>query len=101
MDPKDTFRFRARASEWYLQSRPSPPLRNHNGKAGKCARDMVSECRRCLKVVCRVSISAPARPGGFSGMLLPVLDYGRCAKEAGLTRRVELHDQAAWAQGAH
>ena len=57
VDPKDTFRFRARASEWYLQSRPSPRLQNYNGKAGTCARDMVSECRRCLKVVCRVSVS--------------------------------------------
>ena len=25
------------------------------GKVGKCARDMVGECRRCSKVVCRVS----------------------------------------------
>lgn len=57
VDPNDTFRFRARASEWYLQSRSSPRLQNYNGKAGTCARDMVSECRRCLKVVCRVSVS--------------------------------------------
>lgn len=25
-----------------------------SGKIGKCARDMVSECRRCSRVVCRV-----------------------------------------------
>lgn len=27
------------------------------GKVGRCARDMVSECRRCSKVVCRVIIA--------------------------------------------
>lgn len=25
-----------------------------SGKVGRCARDMVSECRRCSRVVCRV-----------------------------------------------
>lgn len=25
-----------------------------SGKIGKCARDMVAECRRCSRVVCRV-----------------------------------------------
>ena len=27
------------------------------GKVGKCARDMVGQCRRCNKIVCRVSTS--------------------------------------------
>lgn len=27
-----------------------------SGKISKCARDMVAECRRCSKVVCRVSL---------------------------------------------
>lgn len=31
------------------------PSRMTRGKVGKCARDMVGECRRCAKVVCRVS----------------------------------------------
>lgn len=101
VDPKDTFRFRARASEWYLQSRPSPRLRNYNGKAGTCARDMVSECRRCLKVVCRVSVSTLGPAQGCPGMFPLIFDPGRCAEGTGLTRRLELHDQAAWAKGPH
>ena len=28
-----------------------------SGKVGKCARDMVRECRRCETVICRVSIT--------------------------------------------
>lgn len=30
------------------------PGRLTSGKIGKCARDMVAECRRCSRVVCRV-----------------------------------------------
>lgn len=68
VEPKDTFRFRARASEWFLQSRQSSRLQNYNGKAGQCARDLVSECRRCLKVVCRVSVPVWTRPRGALGV---------------------------------
>lgn len=64
VDSRDTFRFRARASNWFLQSRPSPRLRGFNGKAGQCARDMVSECRRCSKVICRVG-SSPGLVSAF------------------------------------
>lgn len=32
------------------------PNRMTRGKVGKCARDMVGECRRCAKIVCRVSL---------------------------------------------
>lgn len=39
-----------------LLSHPSgEQTRMTRGKVGKCARDMVDECRRCAKVVCRVS----------------------------------------------
>jgi hypothetical protein len=37
-----------------LLSRPGES-RMTRGKVAKCARDMVGECRRCAKVVCRVS----------------------------------------------
>ncbi|SPO06645.1 uncharacterized protein DNG_09337 [Cephalotrichum gorgonifer] len=50
-DPEDTFRYRARAGNWFLQNRQN--LQNFNGKTGRCARDMVSECRRCSEVICR------------------------------------------------
>lgn len=29
-----------------------------SGKIGKCARDMVGDCRRCARVVCRVSLDS-------------------------------------------
>ncbi|PKS05785.1 hypothetical protein jhhlp_007614 [Lomentospora prolificans] len=51
IDPRDTFRYRARAGIWHIQREAN--MRNFNGKAGQCARDMVAECRRCSKVVCR------------------------------------------------
>ena len=38
-----------------LSQRPVGSGRITRGKVGKCARDMVAECRRCSKVVCRVS----------------------------------------------
>jgi hypothetical protein len=56
VDPDETFRFRARAGNWYYME----DGRSYNGKAGRCARDMVSECRRCGVVVCRVSSSSLA-----------------------------------------
>ena len=56
VDSKDTFRYRARASSWFLQRRPASQTQGFNGKSGQCARDMVSECRKCSKVICRVSV---------------------------------------------
>lgn len=37
------------------------PARLTRGKVGKCARDMVGECRRCAKVVCRVREALKSR----------------------------------------
>lgn len=54
VDPDDTFRYRARASNWYYME--DGRTGSYNGKSGDCARDMVAECRRCATVVCRVSI---------------------------------------------
>jgi hypothetical protein len=34
------------------------PVRMTNGRVAACARDMVSECRRCNVVVCRVGLCA-------------------------------------------
>lgn len=52
LDPEHTFRYRARAADWYFveAGRDAGGV----GKAGDCARDMVGECRRCGTVVCRV-----------------------------------------------
>ncbi|KAG4223441.1 hypothetical protein PC116_g28093 [Phytophthora cactorum] len=55
VDPEDTFRYRARAGNWYYME--DGRTGDYNGKSGNCARDMVAECRRCGTVVCRVSIS--------------------------------------------
>lgn len=48
LDPEETLRYRARAIEGTSMS--------NTAKASSCARDMVSECRRCNIVICRVSI---------------------------------------------
>lgn len=51
VDPEQTLRYRARASDWnYMEDG-----RNYNGKSGSCARDLVTECRRCADIICRVS----------------------------------------------
>ena len=55
VDPDETLRYRARAGNWFYMEDTSR-AGNYNGKAGQCARDKVSECRRCGTVVCRVSI---------------------------------------------
>jgi hypothetical protein len=55
VDPDETFRYRARATNWYYME----DGRNYNGKSGDCARDLVGSCRRCGEVVCRVRCSAP------------------------------------------
>lgn len=52
VDPEATLRYRARAGNWfYIEDAGS----SYTGKSGQCARDLVSECRRCGTVVCRVS----------------------------------------------
>ncbi|KAF4880704.1 hypothetical protein CGCSCA1_v000553 [Colletotrichum siamense] len=57
VDPESTFRYRARASNWYYME----DGRAYNGKSGSCARDLVTECRRCETVVCRnCAIKPPA-----------------------------------------
>ncbi|KAL0942658.1 uncharacterized protein CTRU02_200543 [Colletotrichum truncatum] len=58
VDPEPTFRFRARASNWYYME----DGRSYNGKSGSCARDLVTGCRRCGTVVCRnCAIKPPAQ----------------------------------------
>jgi hypothetical protein len=51
VDPSETFRYRARAGNWFYME----DGRNYSGKSGDCARDLVGECRRCSEVICRVS----------------------------------------------
>jgi hypothetical protein len=53
LDPEHTFRYRARAADWYFVEAGRDA--HSTGKVGDCARDMVGECRRCGRVVCRVS----------------------------------------------
>ncbi|KAK6189183.1 hypothetical protein LQW54_013536 [Pestalotiopsis sp. IQ-011] len=56
LDPDDTLRYRARAGNWfYMEDIGRSGSSNYNGKSGQCARDMVAECRRCARVVCRYS----------------------------------------------
>lgn len=69
VNPDDTFRYRARASNWhYMEELGRANHRGtlghsggYNGKSGSCARDMVAECRRCSRVVCRVSLRPSSR----------------------------------------
>ncbi|KAM3075077.1 hypothetical protein ACMFMG_007465 [Clarireedia jacksonii] len=59
LDPEHTFRYRARAADWYFVE--SGSAAHGPGKVGDCARDMVRECRRCSRVVCRnCTIKSPA-----------------------------------------
>ncbi|RYP11621.1 hypothetical protein DL765_007669 [Monosporascus sp. GIB2] len=46
IDPEDTFRYRARAGNWYYME---DGRGDYSGKSGSCARDMVAECRRIWK----------------------------------------------------
>lgn len=71
LDPDDTLRYRARAGNWYYMEEVGRANGNYNGKSGQCARDMVAECRRCTRVVCRVCVSSqyPARVGGCNRIL--------------------------------
>ncbi len=52
VDGEETLRYRARAGNWYYMEDTSRT--SYSGKSGECARDMVSECRRCGVAVCRV-----------------------------------------------
>ncbi|KAH9906613.1 hypothetical protein F4778DRAFT_587645 [Xylariomycetidae sp. FL2044] len=60
VDPEDTFRYRARAGNWYYME--GGRTTDYSGKSGRCARDLVGECRRCGTVVCRnCAIKPPAQ----------------------------------------
>jgi hypothetical protein len=54
LDPEHTLRYRARAADWYFVDLGRDAA--GTGKVGDCARDMVAGCRRCGRVVCRVSL---------------------------------------------
>jgi len=94
LDPEHTFRYRARAADWYWvdQGRDT----NGAGKVGDCARDMVGGCRKCGRVVCRVSIHfhithcftqrETMNQNTFDGSKCEILRY---------TNLVELHNQSA------
>ncbi|KAK3296863.1 uncharacterized protein B0H64DRAFT_372295 [Chaetomium fimeti] len=60
VDPEDTFRYRARASNWYYMQ--DLARSSYNGKSGQCARDLVAGCRRCGIVVCRNCAIKPPAP---------------------------------------
>lgn len=55
LDPEHTFRYRARAADWYFIESGREAPNAGTGKVGDCARDMVGGCRRCGRIVCRVS----------------------------------------------
>ncbi|KAH8785693.1 hypothetical protein F5883DRAFT_535844 [Diaporthe sp. PMI_573] len=61
VDPESTLRYRARAGNWYYMEDTSRSS-YYNGKAGNCARDMVSKCRKCSTVVCRNCAIKPPAP---------------------------------------
>ncbi|CAM1500643.1 Fc.00g098050.m01.CDS01 [Cosmosporella sp. VM-42] len=58
VDPSETFRYRARAGNWFYME----DGRSYNGKSGDCARDMVGGCRRCGEVICRNCAIKPPAP---------------------------------------
>lgn len=60
LDPEYTFRYRARAADWYFVEAGRDS--HCSGKVGDCARDMVGGCRRCGKVVCRNCTIKPPAP---------------------------------------
>ena len=68
VDPESTLRFRARAGNHYFDWEPSVLRSSHsylpyNGKSGECARDLVSDCRRCGVAVCRVRLPSAIHGG--------------------------------------
>lgn len=62
LDPEHTFRYRARAADWYFIESGREAPGSGTGKVGDCARDMVGGCRRCGRVVCRVSSTFDTSP---------------------------------------
>ncbi|KAB5554545.1 hypothetical protein GE09DRAFT_131951 [Coniochaeta sp. 2T2.1] len=60
VDEENTLRYRARAGNWFYMQDISRT--NYTGKSGECARDLVSECRRCGTVVCRNCAIKPPAP---------------------------------------
>lgn len=77
LDPENTFRYRARAADWYFveAGRQGDGNGNGMGKVGACARDLVGGCRRCGRVVCRVSSSFYCLPNtGFLPFELNIQD---------------------------
>ncbi|KAK3944078.1 hypothetical protein QBC46DRAFT_375260 [Diplogelasinospora grovesii] len=60
VDPEETLRYRARAGNWFYMEEAGRT--QYSGKSGQCARDLVSECRRCGTVVCRNCAIKPPAP---------------------------------------
>jgi len=60
LDPEHTFRYRARAADWYFVETGRDA--HGVGKVGDCARDMVGGCKRCGRVVCRNCTIKPPAP---------------------------------------
>jgi len=50
-----------------LYNQPKRSGRFTGGKVGPCARDMVGECRKCSKIVCRNCIAKPPHPRELKG----------------------------------
>jgi hypothetical protein len=55
LNSDNVLRYRARAADWYF-TEDGGAGNGKEGKAGYCAKDLVGECRRCGKVVCRVCL---------------------------------------------
>jgi hypothetical protein len=49
----------AGAARYRYEFQSSEVRRLTSGKVGRCARDMVGECRKCGAVICRVSCPSP------------------------------------------
>ncbi|KAF2753439.1 hypothetical protein EJ05DRAFT_490136 [Pseudovirgaria hyperparasitica] len=60
-------RFRESHSAWVGQSLGSYSHRITSGKIGQCARDMVGDCRRCGKIVCRNCTIKPPPTNAMHG----------------------------------
>ena len=60
VDADEALRYRARAGNWYYMEDAGRSA-SYSGKSGQCARDMVSECRQCAAVVCRVRFPIQGR----------------------------------------
>ncbi|KAG5952528.1 hypothetical protein E4U53_000661 [Claviceps sorghi] len=58
VNTEELLRYRARASNWHYME----DGRSYNGKSGRCARDMVDECRKCGDVICRNCAIKPPAP---------------------------------------